>query len=152
MSFEDGFANVPGQEFSLYEMADRINEETQREIVLIIDESQLLYNHISTTIWEDIKSGTVPENVKILLVSFYGENSRFQNGGTPVMFNDSQRLGLHDLLFPKRVVSDYLKSIFDLPNESMSDSDTCALCDAIYAATNGHIGLLLLITENMESK
>lgn len=149
-SFEIGFKTVSQQRYSLFEMSDKINPE--QLIVLIVDEAQLLYHHIKTAMWENIKSGSIPANIKILFISFYGENCRLQNGGMPVMFNDSQRLGLADMLFDKENVSYYVRSNFELPNEFISDRDTNILSNSIYNSTNGHIGLLQLIVENMHTK
>jgi hypothetical protein len=68
------------------------------------------------------------------------------------MFNDSQRLGLADMLFDKENVSHYVRSNFELPDAFISDTATDVLSDAMYNSTNGHIGLLQLIVENMRDK
>jgi hypothetical protein len=54
-SFEIGFKTVSQQRYSLFEMSDKIQPD--QLIVLIVDEAQLLYHHIKTAVWENIKSG-----------------------------------------------------------------------------------------------
>jgi hypothetical protein len=128
-TFEEAFATKSGTNHSLAELLAKL--PLSNKIVLIIDEAQLLYNIIPTTVWAMLKMG-LPHQLRIMFLSAYGLS-------TPFEFSQDRLFGLSDLLFTEVEFNQYIEKV----NATwVPISQFPVVVRMIYDATTGHPGLI----------
>eukprot|EP00742_Colponemidia_sp_Colp-10_P009092 GILJ01009891.1.p1 GENE.GILJ01009891.1~~GILJ01009891.1.p1 ORF type:complete len:596 (-),score=34.79 GILJ01009891.1:114-1901(-) len=133
-SFEVGFGIRSGVGMSYSELCEK---NPNRQIVIMIDEFQLLYQSIETEIWEFLKKG-LPLNLNMIMFAMYGEGGS-SSVATPFEFTPDRKLGLPDMLLTKME--------FDCIIQKSGLQEYSQVKDMIWNATHGHAGLMkVLIT------
>ncbi len=131
-TFEESFGEKSGLGNSLNYVIQSVSESNI--IFIIIDEAQLLYQRIQSSVWEKVKAGD-SSNVKWIFLSAYGEKVTNSDLATPFEFSKERIFGLKDMLFTYEEFLQYVHQ----DNWEVNESE---ILQKIYYSTSGHIGLL----------
>lgn len=134
-SFEDQFSTQSGLPMGLLDIC----KATDNVVVVIIDESQLLYSRIRTEIWDWLKELKVPDNLRLVFFAAYGEKVRGMEISTPFEFAADAIFGLHDLYLVQEEYNELVSQLCPTLGDYMEANAH------IFSSTAGHVGLVTTI-------
>lgn len=135
MTFEDQFASVSGLNANLDTVLSACEE---KKVVVVVDEAQMLYSHITTGIWSSLKTA-IADNLYFVFFAVYGERVRNSETSAPLEFSKSAIFGLDSLLLD-RCEFDQLVPL--LSSELVGHTEAQ---NRVFESCGGHIGLVTTV-------
>lgn len=158
--FEDSFGKMLGIRW-----ADLRDISKNRDIYLVLDESQIIYNiklpdgtvvpnHGSGFFWSTVKSvlsaGDNNPNIRVLLFAAYGSSA--QNGElfTPIQFHENYTMfGIDCLYFQDDEITEYVLKNFNGVNYLLRENTVELFCKALKGLVGSHVGLCVLAIKGL---
>lgn len=140
-SFEDQFSARSGLSKGLLDVCNA----TDKVVVVIIDESQLLYSRLRTDVWGWLDGSDVPNNLRLVFFAAYGEKGHSADISTPYEFAASAVFGLRDIaLLPE----EFDELVVKLCPQLVAYMEAKA---HIFSSTAGHVGLITTIFNALDA-